>query len=187
MNELYGKSKSTILPCNARISELVEQFSNFFVNKISRIREKLDLECTSKPSFNECPTSKLSFFQNVSPSEVRDIIISSPSKSCCLDPLPTSILKDNIDSLIMPITDIINESLRTGIVPSSFKHAVVTPLLKKSTLDPTVLSNFRPVSGLPFISKILEKVVFRQINTYLESNMLLEPHQSAYRKKKTQY
>ena len=55
---------------------------------------------------------------------------------------------------------IINISLKSGIFPHSFKHAVVQPLLKKPKLNPCVLNNFRPISKLPFLSKVLEKVVF---------------------------
>ena len=66
---------------------------------------------------------------------------------------------------------------------SQFKQAVVTPLLKKPGLDPNDLKNFRPVSNLPFISKILEKVVLtRQLQKHLSENDLLEIKQSAYRK-----
>ena len=66
---------------------------------------------------------------------------------------------------------------------SLFKQAIVTPLLKKSGLDPNDLKNFRPVSNLPFISKILEKVVLtRQLQKHLSENELFEIKQSAYRK-----
>ena len=83
--------------------------------------------CLSKPVFENVRINKMSVFQCITSSEVKDIILSSPSKSCSLDPLTTSILKDNIDSLIEPITEIINDSLCTGVVPTCFKHAVVTP------------------------------------------------------------
>ena len=56
------------------------------------------------------------------------------------------------------------------------------PLLKKPGLDPENLKNYRPVSNLPFLSKVLEKVVLQQLLDHLESNNLLEPFQSAYRK-----
>ena len=58
---------------------------------------------------------------------------------------------------------LINTSLSTGSVPAAFKHAVVQPLIKKKNLDPSDLSNFRPISKLRFLSKILEKVVFNQL------------------------
>lgn len=53
-----------------------------------------------------------------------------------------------------------NCSLQTGVFPSAFKGAVVRPLLKKSNLDFNDFNNYRPVSHLPFLSKILEKLVF---------------------------
>ena len=56
----------------------------------------------------------------------------------------------------------INLSLLTGYVPQTFKIAVIKPLLKKATLDPDILANYRPISNLPFVSKILEKAVANQ-------------------------
>jgi hypothetical protein len=58
--------------------------------------------------------------------------------------------------------DIVNQSLSEQCVPVSFKQAIVRPLLKKPNLDKEMLKNYRPVSNLPFISKILEKVVSNQ-------------------------
>ena len=126
---------------------------------------------------------RMSIFEPVTPAFVKNIILSSPPKSCDLDPIPSSLLTCHIDSIIESITEIINVSLCTGEVPSSFKHALVSPLLKKSDLDPEILKNYRPVSNLSFISKILEKVVCHQINEHLHFNDLLECNQSAYRKK----
>ena len=73
-------------------------------------------------------------------------------------------------------------SLSSGTVPKVFKTAVVTPLLKKLNLDSNILKNYRPVSNLPFISKILERVVLTQCQTHLNNNDLFEVNQSAYRK-----
>ena len=66
------------------------------------------------------------------------------------------------------------------VVPQCFKHALVKPLLKKANLDPNCLSNYRPVSNLPFLSKVLERIVLKQFLQHLESHSLLEPFQSAY-------
>jgi hypothetical protein len=79
------------------------------------------------------------------------------------------------------LTVFFNQSLSDGIMPDCMKIATVTPLLKKHNLDPTDLSNYRPVSNLSFLSKILEKIVRKQLMSYLESNMLLPKNQSAYR------
>ena len=95
----------------------------------------------------------------LSEKEVHNILKKTAQKTCELDPLPTSLLYDNIDLLLPALTNIINRSLLSGEVPFDFKTAVVKPLLKKAGLDPNQMKNYRPVSNLPFISKILEKVV----------------------------
>jgi hypothetical protein len=105
-----------------------------------------------------------------------------PKKSCQLDPLPASLFFQCIDELLPTITNIMNTSLSTGVVPQCFKHALVIPLLKKSNLDPENLKNYRPVSNLPFLSKVLERIVLKQLLTHLENHNLFESLQSAYKK-----
>ncbi len=75
-----------------------------------------------------------------------------------------------------------NNCLVNGFVPEEMKHAIIHPLLKKPNLDPTVLSNFRPVSTLSFMSKILEKIVFHQLQSFLNGNKIFEAFQSGFRK-----
>ena len=70
-------------------------------------------------------------------------------------------------------------------MPTSLKQAVVTPLLKKSSLDKENLKNFRPVSNLPFIGKCIEKVAIKQMEEHLEVNNLTEPLQSAYKQNRS--
>jgi hypothetical protein len=84
------------------------------------------------------------------------------------------------DVLAAPIAWLVNLSFSTGVFPDEMKLANVLPFLKKPSLDPKLLSNFLPISLLSFISKLLELVVVRQLNTYIESNQLLAPTQSAY-------
>ena len=67
-------------------------------------------------------------------------------------------------------------------MPKEFKSARIRPLLKKSGLDQNLLKNYRPVSNLPFISKVLEKCVDKRLEHYLSENKLHEGFQSAYRK-----
>ena len=105
-----------------------------------------------------------------------------PKKSCDLDPIPSPLFHDCLDELVPVITDIINTSLISGVVPQCFKHALVKPLLKKSNLDPELLKKLS--SGVKFVvfSKVLERVGFTQLVTQLVTHNLLEPFQSAYRK-----
>ena len=72
--------------------------------------------------------------------------------------------------------------MQEGTVPKSLKHALVTPILKKDGMDPNILSNFRPVSNLACLAKILEKAINNRLDGYLTANKLYDPLQSAYRK-----
>jgi len=72
-------------------------------------------------------------------------------------------------------------SLQTGLFPSTLKHALVHPRIKKPTLDPGVVSNYRPISNLSFISKLAERVVARRLTSHIAKFNLLPTRQSAYR------
>ena len=102
-------------------------------------------------------------------------------KSCCLDPLPATLLKKHFDLVLSSICGIVNLSLVSCLLPSALKNAVLTPLLKKPNLDHEVLSNFRPISNLKVISNVIEKVVAVRLQAYLDSYQLTEPLQSAYK------
>lgn len=108
------------------------------------------------------------------------IIIASPRKSCSLDPIPTK--------LHLLITRIINLFLSTHTVPQSIKHAIVTPLLKKPSLNCDILANYRPVSKsrfynkTTFLSKLVERSANIQLMDHLENHNPLHERQSAYRK-----
>ena len=102
-----------------------------------------------------------------------------PNKNCALDPIPTALLKQILPSIVALISDIINTSLRDGIVPESFKRAFVKPLLKKPGLQ-LLEKNYRPVSNLSYISKLAQCVVAAQLVTYIERYGMMEAHQSAY-------
>ena len=76
-----------------------------------------------------------------------------------IDPLPLYLFHKLAFILTPFILNIINISLHTGIVPSYLKHAIIKPILNKPGLDIECLSNYRPISQLPFISKISERIV----------------------------
>ena len=92
-------------------------------------------------------------------------------KFCEFDPIPTPILHDCLEEITPIVADVVNK-------PLCFKHALVKPQLKKASLDPNCVSNYRPVSNLPFLSKVLECIVLKQFLQHLESHSILEPHSS---------
>ena len=84
------------------------------------------------------------------------IVTTMKSSTCALDPLPTFLVKACFPTLSPLITNVINSSLSTGLVPPALKLTSVTPILKKPGLDPDTPNNYRPISNLPFLSKILK-------------------------------
>ena len=84
------------------------------------------------------------------------------------------------DDIARPLTLIINQSLSTGVFPDKLKIAKVIPLYKK--YDPHLVDNFRPISFLPAISKMFEKIVFNQMYDYFDRNKLLYTSQYGFRK-----
>ena len=157
-------------------------FIEFFTSKINKIRTAFSSDTCQ--TFNDVSFngSQLTHFHSLTTDEVLSIVLSSPVKSCTLDPIPTSMLVQNIDFFIDCISEIVNESLLTGTMPDCLKHAIISPLLKKQNLDRNEFKNYRPVSNLTFISKIIEKAVSSQILNHLKHHDLFEKHQSAYRK-----
>ena len=120
-------------------------------------------------------------FSPVSENTVSKVVNGMKNKSCCLDPLPTWLLKENLDILLPLLTQIINCCIETGRFPSCLKHAIVRPLLKKPVLDKENLLNYRPISNLSFIGKVIEKVVATQLGNFMSSNNLHDISQSAYK------
>ena len=112
---------------------------------------------------------------------MKECILNSAHKSCELDPIPSKLLIECLDSILPSLTDLFNSSLASGIFPQCFKSAHVAPILKKRCLDHNDLNNYRPVSNLCFIAKILEKLVLSHISSYLNSHNLYNTCQSACR------
>ena len=106
----------------------------------------------------------------------------SPPTNCDLDPVPTRLLKEQLDCIIPLMVDIVNKSLCSGVFPGCLKQAIVVPLLKKKSLDKNVYSNYRPVSNLAFLSKVIERVVAQRLNSHMDLNNMHETMQSAYKK-----
>ncbi len=116
----------------------------------------------------------MSAFEAIDSKYLEEIVQHLKSSTCYLDTLPTSFFKSVFNCLEADLLEVVNTSLLYGTFPKSLKTAVVKPLLKKSNLD----LNYRPISNLPFIGKIIENVVFNQLNYYLNSNGYLENFQS---------
>jgi hypothetical protein len=189
VDEILGRNKKQALPPHTSIKEVRERFSDYFKTKIETIRSNLDSEVKDElpnvvyvlPLPDPAPAGHLTTLHPLTTEEVHKLITKAPTKSCTLDPLPTWLLKKVVTPLLQPITDIVNTSLEYNTFPSAMKKALVTPLLKKPTLDKSILKNYRPVSNLSFISKITERAVLTQLTDHMDKYDLHSPVQSAYR------
>ena len=180
---LLNLSKGSCLPLSTNDYQMANDFGKFFAQKIADIRSAITNQICLPVTINATSSvtaSCFSEFDLLSESEVFDLITASSKKSCPLDPIPTKLLTEYVDVLLPPITKIINLSLDSGHFPRTWKCALVRPLLKKDGLPP-VFKNFRPVSNLAFISKLVETVVAKQLRHYLNCNNLFPVFQSAYR------
>ena len=160
-----------------------EQMAKYFHDKISRIHSALPSDAVQPVLNLPTPEMELTVLAPVTSIEVEKCIRSSASKSCNLDPMPTWLLKQHLPSVLPHLTFAINKSLSHGVVPGVFKQALITPVLKKPSLDPGDPVSYRPVSNLTFFSKILEKLVAMQLTRHHDENDLHHPFQSAYRAK----
>ena len=177
MSSVLGRGRDV----TASTNNTAQGLADFFKKKIDDIRS-----ATSglvPPPVTRRASSSLSSFQLFTEAAVRRIIMTSPTKSCSLDPVPTFLLREFIDLLLPYVTAMVNASLVQGRLPVSQRHAIVTPRLKKQGLDASNMSNYRPVSNLSFMSKVMERAVSSRLNDYLLANDLLPRFQSAYRKR----
>jgi hypothetical protein len=187
VSTLWNKTHEPQLPTLNSPSTLANQFATFFTSKIEKICMELKtVQDNLGPSaFNDtgsvCNT-KLVSFAPVTEEEILKIISTSPTKSCSLDPMPTWLLKGCLDILLPVITRIVNLSMSSGIMPGDMKTATIIPLLKKSSLDSEVMKNYRPVSNLSYLSKLIERVVAERLSSHIALNGMDQVLQSAYKK-----
>ncbi|KAK3565420.1 hypothetical protein QTP86_008242 [Hemibagrus guttatus] len=160
-----------------------EDFTTFYTEKICQDLPDLHVS----PNFPYITQSALCYsfieasLSTVAAEEVLQITRSCNPTTCPLYPIPSAMLQTISPDLLLFITTVINGSLTSGHVPTVFKKARVIPILKKPALDPSDISNYRPVSLFSFLSKILEHVVCNQLSDYLLQNNLHDPNQSGFK------
>ena len=161
---------------------IANEFNDYYVNIGSNLADEIgspSAEVKYTDFLNQTPKDFV--FDLVSPSTVDKVIDSLKNKhSSGYDGLSSCLIKTIKNELLEPITLIVNQSISTGIFPSKLKIAKVIPIYKKD--DERLIGNYRPISLLPAISKIFEKVIHRQIFRYFIERNLLFDSQYGFRK-----
>jgi len=165
---------------------LCDGFCAFFADKLRTISATISTRLQITPAYYCQPTcrqvpSRLDALAEVTVDEVSRLISALPAKTSVLDVLPISLLKSCVDVMAPLIARLANRSFSSGIFPSTLKHGRVTPLLKKPGLDKTVMANYRPITNLSTLSKLLERLALSRIRPHILSSGNFSEFQSAYR------
>ena len=113
----------------------------------------------------------------MSQSDVLSITL-KPNTSSGYDCISTKVLKANINEILEPLTHVIYTSFETGRVPKNMKITKVIPIYKSA--DKILLNNYRPISLLPAFSKVIEKLIYKKITSFLNANNVFFKHQYGF-------
>jgi len=159
-------------------SFIANSFCKYFSSIARCLKRKSILLCDfvwSKPAEENLPKqfmeSQFTFKAAKESDILKELKNLKQKKASGLDNFPPGLLKDAAYVLTTPLTFIINLSLKTGVVLSEWKVAKVIPLYKSGSL--AEIDNYRPISILPTLSKILERIVYKQLMAHLERHSLL--------------
>ena len=189
VDTLLGRNKHTTLPKYDSPLTMASVMNNFFIDKIDNIRAEFplleaNLPCYSFLSMDSIMpicTTTLYHFDRVTDPELLKIISGMNNTTCSSDPFPTRLLMSHLYAIVPILQHIVNLCLTTGDFPISCKSSIVIPLIKKPGLDREMLNNYRPVSNLSFLSKVIEKVISIRILGHILDTNIVDRFQSAYR------
>ncbi|KAF7236044.1 putative RNA-directed DNA polymerase from transposon BS [Varanus komodoensis] len=176
-----GPKKDLVSPSKA----CCDDFAKHFREKIAQIRHELDSTSDSEAS-GEIPMSPsgpklMDEFQLLRPDDVDKVLGRLRPTTCLLDSCPSWLINNAKHGIGIWILEVVNTSLREGRVPAPLKEAVVRLVLKKASLDPDMATNYRPVANIPFLGKLLERVVVGQLQALLDETDYLDPFQFGFR------
>ena len=163
------------IACIEASPAVCENFLHFFIGKVASIRAQISPSAYDSSVSVPC-SAVFDQFEHLTLSFLQEIVGHLKPSGSPNYAVPPRLFKEVFPTVGPSVIALINSSLSSGVVPESFKHAVVQPLIKKPALDPAVLANFRH-----FLSKILEKVVHSQLMSFLEEHNILEVFQSGFK------
>jgi Reverse transcriptase (RNA-dependent DNA polymerase)/Endonuclease-reverse transcriptase len=167
---------------------LANSFTKFFSNKLTKVAADIAsrLQILTSDSFSRIPvhpSRPVQCFSIVTSGEVCRLLHSMPATSSPLDFVPTSLLKSLPNTFSYYLAMLANLSFSQGHFPSALKIAQVTPLPKKPNLNTDDPSNYRPISNLNTIGKLLERLALARLRPQIITNPNFSTYQSAYRPK----
>ena len=162
-------------------SIIADKFNNLFANVGRRLSEQLTTpDNVNFKDYLRIPVVPNMSFSQISEEAVMEVLNNLKQKlSCGHDGISSRLLKASKTVVCKPLTLIINQTLTSGIFPDTLKIAKIIPLFKKG--DKTLLENYRPISILPAISEIFERIMFNQIHNHFSMHNLFYSGQYGFR------
>lgn len=185
INEILGRKRKAyddiqlMMNFQGDAKSIADQFTQFF----GKIYNETSHTCDKK-LYKVLPITSIQtmFLPDITEEELKRIIQTLKRKGPGIDNIAISDIVDNLDVLLGPIHKICQMSLREGRVPEKLKHAIVKPVFKKG--EKSEMTNYRPISILPAIDKIIEKYIAEKLITFLNKYKLIDDNQYGFRKDK---
>lgn len=164
----------------------VNEINNFFINSVTGVNVMNNFDHVAQFYLNNSHIKTIanSFSFSLTDNEsIQKILNSISTNSCGSDGVTISMLRWCGHYIVDHILNIVNSCLLSNYYPRAWKQALVSPLPK--TPDPSEFSHLRPISILPILSKVLEKVMYNQLYEYVEAHDILPDVQSGFRKNRS--
>jgi len=185
INKLLGKSSDRPMIRILNNDEMITnttRICNSFNSHFNEVGKLYGTQPSKRNDFAEYLGKRIDksfFFREIESKEIKDILIKMNDKKATNDKIPLKIFKLCPDHVIDRLTYILNKIVRDGNMPTTLKTSKIIPVYKKgSRLD---INNYRPISLLSYVDKILEKVIHSRLYSYLDKIEFLSPNQFGFR------
>jgi hypothetical protein len=188
LKDVIGKGKSLSTPkqfvidgkAETRPDFIANKFNQYFTNIGNNLAENIPATDLDPLSYIPSSITESIYLCDVDQLEVTKIINSLKNASAGCDGVHAKVVKESYSLFIEPLVHVLNLSIRQGFFPNSMKVAKVIPLYKSG--DASKISNYRPVSILPLFSKILERLMYNRLKSFIDRHKILYKYQFGFRK-----
>ena len=183
INKLLDNEPEEVLPEAESNVQLANRFLKYFTEKIEKIRSTFPKGTPAETAKMPAPRGKLTVFKEASEEEIREIVQEYGIKCSPEDPAPASLLKRVDLDVFIPIwTKLVNLSLAEGSM-ECLNTGVLVPLIKQldDLVDIDNEKNYRPVTNLQFVGKLIERVVKRRLNEHMVEYELESDFEHGYK------
>jgi exonuclease III len=192
INHLMGRGRNNRTPVRSlnvddTLLSTEQDIANAFNHYFSTVADELEIKIPA--SDNVSPCSQINqqinsfYLYPVSCEDCLNIISDLKNTSYGVNSISVKLLKSVKEVLIAPIMNIVNDSFNSGIFPDNCKNSCITPVFKGG--DPLDVSNYRPISVLPLLSKIIEKCMYKRLSKFLFKYSIITPYQFGFQRNKS--